>query len=293
MNNNKFVGKITIGEILTYIVLIIVLIFTIMPLIFMVTAAFMDAKQIMSMPYTWIPSKAYFTTESRTFFTNFIKAVMGNHGEKIFLRNLYNSLVVAITCSITTVLLSSLCGYGLAKFNFKGKTAVFMAIMSTMMIPFEAIMIPLYLVASKFKLINTIPGLIIPFLVSAFGVFQMRQYLITFPSEYLDAVRVDGLSEFKIYYRIVLPNSTPVVATLGILSFRNQWDNLLWPLLCSQAEKMKTVPLYISKFAEEKQTDEGALMACALLASIPMFILFFTLSKYFLGGAAVYESRKG
>ena len=259
----------------------------------MVTAAFMDAKQIMSMPYTWIPSKAYFTTESRTFFTNFIKAVMGNHGEKIFLRNLYNSLVVAITCSITTVLLSSLCGYGLAKFNFRGKTAVFMAIMSTMMIPFEAIMIPLYLVASKFKLINTIPGLIIPFLVSAFGVFQMRQYLITFPSEYLDAARVDGLSEFKIYYRIVLPNSTPVVATLGILSFRNQWDNLLWPLLCSQAEKMKTVPLYISKFAEEKQTDEGALMACALLASIPMFILFFTLSKYFLGGAAVYESRKG
>ena len=189
--------------------------------------------------------------------------------------------------------MASLCGYGLAKFNFKGKTLVFMLIMSTMMIPFEAIMIPLYLVASKFKLINTIPGLIIPFLVSAFGVFQMRQYLLTFPSEYLDAARVDGLGEFKIYYKIVLPNSTPVIATLGILSFRNQWDNLLWPLLCSQAEKMKTVPLYISKFAEEKQTDEGALMACALLASIPMFILFFSLSKYFLGGAAVYESRKG
>ncbi len=245
------------------------------------------------MPYTWIPSSKYFTTETRTFFTNFQKAILGNHGEKIFFRNLINSLVVAFTCSLTTVLMASLCGYGLAKFNFRGKTAVFMAIMSTMMIPFEAIMIPLYLVASKFRLINTIPGLIIPFLVSAFGVFQMRQYLITFPGEYLDAARVDGLSEFKIYYRIVLPNSTPVIATLGILSFRNQWDNLLWPLLCSQAEKMKTIPLYISKFAEEKQTDEGALMACALLASIPMFILFFSLSKYFLGGAAVYESRKG
>ena len=266
MNNNKFVGKVGIGEILTYVVLILVLIFTLMPLLFMVTAAFMDAKQIMSMPYTWIPSRKYFTTETRTFFTNFQKAILGNHGEKIFFRNLINSLVVAFTCSLTTVLMASLCGYGLAKFNFRGKTAVFMAIMSTMMIPFEAIMIPLYLVASKFRLINTIPGLIIPFLVSAFGVFQMRQYLITFPGEYLDAARVDGLSEFKIYYRIVLPNSTPVIATLGILSFRNQWDNLLWPLLCSQAEKMKTIPLYISKFAEEKQTDEGALMACALLA---------------------------
>lgn len=293
MANNKFVGKIGVAEVITYIILILVLIFTIMPLIFMVTAAFMDARQIMSMPYTWIPSKKYFTTESRTFFTNFQKAIMGNHGEKIFFKNLWNSLIVAITCSLTTVLLASLCGYGLAKFNFKGKNIVFMSIMSTMMIPFEAIMIPLYLVASKFKIINTIPGLIIPFLVSAFGVFQMRQYLLTFPSEYLDAARVDGLSEFKIYSRIVLPNSTPVVATLGILSFRNQWDNLLWPLLCSQSEKMKTIPLYISKFAEEKQTDEGALMACALLASIPMFILFFTLSKYFLGGAAVYESRKG
>ncbi len=293
MNNNKFVGKIGFGEILTYVILIMVLVFTLMPLAFMITASFMDAKQIMAMPYSWIPSKKYFTTETRTFFTNFKKAILGNHGEKIFFRNLFNSLIVAITCSLTTVLLSSLCGYGLAKFNFKGKTAVFMAIMSTMMIPFEAIMIPLYLVASKFKMINTIPGLIIPFLVSAFGVFQMRQYLITFPSEYLDAARVDGLDEFRIYSRIVLPNSTPVIATLGILSFRNQWDNLLWPLLCSQAEKMKTIPLYISKFAEEKQTDEGALMACALLASIPMFILFFTLSKYFLGGAAVYESRKG
>ena len=290
---NQFVGKISVGEVLSYVFLTIVLVFCILPLLFMVTAAFMDAKQIMSMPYTWIPSSEYFTTSTRTFFTNFQKAIVGNHGDNIFFRNLFNSLIVASVCSITTVFLASLCGFGLAKYKFKGQKAVFMAIMSTMMIPFEAIMIPLYLVATKMKIINTIPGLIIPFLVSAFGVFQMRQYLITFPTEYLDAARVDGMGEFGIYSRIVLPNSTPVIATLAILSFRNQWDNLLWPLLCSQAEKMKTIPLYISKFAEEKQTDEGALMACALLASIPMFILFFSMSKYFLGGAAVYNSRKG
>lgn len=98
-------------------------------------------------------------------------------------------------------------------------------------------MIPLYMVASSMQMMDTYRGLIIPFLVSAFGVFQMRQYLITFPSEYLDASRVDGLGEFSIYWRIVLPNCTPVVATLGILSFRNQWDNLLWPLLVAQSEK--------------------------------------------------------
>lgn len=293
MAMNRYIGKVTVGEVLSWIILAIVLVFCLLPIAFMLVASFMDAKQIMSMPFDWIPKKSFFTTDSRTFFTNFVKAIRGNNDNNMFFRNLFNSLFVAIACSVTTVLLASLCGYGLAKFRFRGRNFVFMAIMATMMIPFEAIMIPLYMVASNFKMMNTYYGLIVPFLVSAFGVFQMRQYLITFPAEYLDASRVDGLNEFPIYWRIVLPNCTPVIATLGILSFRNQWDNLLWPLLVSQREEMKTIPLYISKFAEEKQTDEGALMACALLASIPMFILFFTLSKYFLGGAAVFESRKG
>lgn len=291
--NNSYVGKVRAGEVITYIFLILIVAFVILPILFMFVASFMDAKQIMAMPFNWIPSKDYFTSSSRTFMTNFIKAIRGNNNNNIFFRSMLNSLVVAITCAVTTVFFSALCGYGLAKFNFKGRNVVFMAIMSTMMIPFEAIMIPLYMVSKMLGIMNTLPGLIIPFAISAFGVFQMRQYLLTFPSEYLDASRVDGLGEFNIFLRIVLPNSTPVIATLGILSFRNQWDNLLWPMLCAQAEKLKTLPLYISGFAEEKQTDEGALMACALLASIPMFILFFTLSKYFLGGAAVFESRKG
>lgn len=290
---NKFVGKITVVEVLIWILLIAVLLFTITPIVFMVVSSFMDAKQILAMPFSWIPSREYFTSADRTFFTNFHKAIMGNNNNPIFFRNLFNSLVVAIVDSITTVLLASLCGYGLAKFRFKGRNFIFLAIMSTMMIPFEAIMIPLYMVVSGMNMINTYRGMIIPFMVSAFGVFQMRQYLLTFPSEYLDAARVDGLSEPKIYTRIVLPNSKPVIATLGILSFRNQWDNLLWPLLVAQSETMKTIPQYITKFSEEKMTDEGAMMACAFLASIPMFILFFTLSKYFLGGAAVYDSRKG
>ncbi|MCR4626235.1 MAG: carbohydrate ABC transporter permease [Treponema sp.] len=293
MNQNKYVGRVGIGEIVAWICLLLVFMFTVLPIVFMFVASFMDAKQILSMPFNWIPSKSYFTTETRTFFTNFQKAIMGNNKNPVFLRNVLNSLIVAVTCSITTVIMASLCGYGLAKFQFKSRNLIFMAIMATMMIPFEAIMIPLYMVVSRLGMMNTYQGLIIPFLVSAFGVFQMRQYLITFPAEYLDAARVDGLNEFKIYSSIVLPNCTPVISTLGILSFRNQWDNLLWPLLAAQSEKMKTIPLYITKFSEEKQTDEGAMMACALLASIPMFILFGALSKYFIGGAEVYESRKG
>lgn len=270
---------------LVYLVLAIMLVFTLTPILFMISASMMDRNQILRMPFSWIPE----TFKQ----ANFVKAVQGNDQSYIFIRNISNSLIVSITVAITTVLIASLTGYGLAKFRFRGQNIIFIMIMATMMIPFEAIMIPLYMVVTKLHIQNTYTGLILPFLVSAFGVFQMRQYLTTFPTEFLDAARVDGMGEIGIYWRIVLPNCKPVIATLAILSFRNQWDNLLWPLLVSQTEKMKTIPQYISSFALERSTDEGAMMAAALLASIPMFLLFISLTKYFIGGSAVYESRKG
>ena len=272
-------------KIITYLVLLIMLLFTLIPILFMITSSMMTSRQILRMPFNWIPEKFNWI--------NFSKAIKGNDFNYIFLRNILNSLIVSTSVAITTVLLASLTGYGLAKFNFRGRNTVFMMIMGTMMIPFEAIMIPLYMVVMMLHIQNTYVGLILPFLVSAFGIFQMRQYLTTFPTEFLDAARVDGMGEFGIYAKIVLPNCKPVIATLSILAFRSQWDNLLWPLLVSQSEKMKTIPQYISAFAEERSTDEGAMMAAALLASLPMFILFMSLTKYFIGGSSVYESRKG
>lgn len=237
------------------------------------------------MPFRWIPRGFHWQ--------NFAKAVAGNDGRYIFIRNFTNSMVVSGIVTVTTVLLSSITGYGLAKFRFRGRNLVFLVIMATMMIPFEAIMIPLYLVATKLHLQNSYGGLTIPFLVNAFGVFMMRQYLLPFPDEFLDATRIDGAGEVRIFWEIVLPNCTPAIATLSILTFRSQWDNLLWPLLIAQSEKMKTLPLYIVKFAAEKYTDEGAMMAVALLGSIPMLVLFFTMSRYFVSGASVFSSRKG
>jgi multiple sugar transport system permease protein len=287
MSNNQRAVRRSLpwAEALAWIFLGALLIFTVMPLIFMFTASVMEKNQIVRMPYGWIPRPFHGQ--------NYLQALRGNDGSWIFPRNMFNSLVVSATVAGTTVALASLTGYGLAKFRFRGRNLVFMMIMATMMIPFEAIMIPLYMVARGLRIQNSYLGLVLPFLVSAFGVFQMRQYLITFPGEYLDAARVDGMGEPGIFWRIVFPNCTPVIATLSILSFRGQWDNLLWPLLVIQSEKMKTIPLYISKFSEEKMTDEGAMMAVAAIASIPMFILFFSLSRYFIGGSAVYESRKG
>ena len=285
MNINSMAKKISPVTLLVWALLIAMLFFTVVPIFFMFTASLMQRMQIQKMPYSWIPNPVYPH--------NFYQALRGNDGSWIFPRNMFNSLVVSCAVSLTTVILAAMTGYGLAKFNFKGRNLVFMMIMATMMIPFEAIMIPLYMVTRGLNVQNTYIGLILPFLVSAFGVFQMRQYLVTFPAEYLDASRVDGMGEPGIFWKIVFPNCKPVIATLSILTFRSQWDSLLWPLLVIQSEKMKTIPLYISKFSEEKMTDEGAMMAVAVIASIPMFALFFALSKYFIGGSAVYDSRKG
>lgn len=254
------------------------------PLIFMIGASFMPAMDIMRMPYSWIPE----TWKP----ANYLRALAGNDGQWTYLRNILNSVIVSTTIAATTVLLSSLVGYGLAKFSFRGRNAVFMAIMATMMIPFETVMIPLYLIAVGLGMQNSYAGLIVPFLMNAFGVFIMRQYLITFPGDMLDSARIDGCSEPRIFFSIVLRNSGPAAATLAVLSFRQQWDNLLWPLLIAQEEKMKTIPAYIVKFAAEKHADEGAMMAVAAIASLPVFVLFFALSKYFIGGSAVYQAGK-
>jgi multiple sugar transport system permease protein len=270
---------------LMWVLLIAACLLIIVPLIFMVTAAAMPARDILRMPYPWIPNGIHWQ--------NFWNALRGPEGDFIFIRNGLNSLIVAGTVAFFTVVFSSLAGYGLAKFKFKGRNLVFMLIMATMMIPFEAIMIPLYMVAMRMGLQDTYAGLILPFLANAFGVFLMRQYLITFPDEILDAARIDGASEPRIFSTIVLPSSGPAVATLAILAFRSQWDSLLWPLLVVQSDQMKTIPLYITKFMAETHSDEGIMMAVALMASIPMIMLFLTLSKYFVSKEGLTSATKG
>ena len=277
-------AKSLVANILIWAVLIVSCILVVIPLAFMVTASFMRAIDVMKMPYRWIPNPVHAQ--------NFFRAIAGNDNTYIYLRNIANSLIVAITVTVTTILLGSLTGFGLAKYRFKGRNVAFMAIMATMMIPFETIMVPLYMVVMNLRMQNTYAGLIIPFLVNAFAIFQMRQYIITFPEEVLDAARIDGASEFSIFRRIVFPNCAPAIATLAVLTFRQQWDNLLWPLLVAQSEKMKTIPAYIVRFAAEKYSDEGVMMAVAVIASIPIFILFFCLSKYFVGGSSVYSAGK-
>ena len=285
MNRHKATDQSLVIDIFIWSLLIIAAVYIIAPFVFMFTASVMPAADIMKMPYRWIPKGFYWH--------NYWQGIRGNDGSFIYLRNILNSLIVAATVTLTTVFLASLTGFGLAKYSFKGRYVVFMMILATLMIPFEVIMIPLYLIVTKLGIQNSYAGLIAPFLVTAFGIFLMRQFYITFPDEILDAARIDGAGEPMIFLKIILPNSIPALATLAVLTFKSQWDNLLWPLLVAQSEEMKTIPLYIVRFTAEKHTDEGAMMAVAAIASIPILILFLTLSKHFIGGAAVFAGRKG
>jgi multiple sugar transport system permease protein len=284
VNKNQMKTLTTTFNTLIWLFLLTFAILILLPLVFMFTASIMDAKEIITMPYRWIPSEIKWA--------NYARAIAGNDGSYQFVRNIANSLIVSISIMVSTIFLSSMVGYGLAKFNFKGRNIVFLAIMATMMIPFETIMIPLFMVALKLGIQDSYRGLIIPFMLNAFAVFQMRQYLLTFPEDILDAARIDGMNEPSIYAKIILPNATPVIATVAVLTFRQQWDTLLWPLLVTQREEMKTIPAYIVKFAAEKYADEGAMMAVAVIASIPVIALFLSLSKYFVGGSSTYAAGK-
>ena len=282
-NNDSFIEDFSIFRILIWIVLLFFAVLIVIPLLFMFTASIMPATEILKMPYPWFTGQVHWQ--------NYWDGIKGPYDSFIYIRNIFNSIVVSTSVTFTTVILSAITGYSLAKFEFKGKALIFMAIMGTMMVPFEAIMVPLYMVALNLGISDSYAGLILPFLTNAFGIFMMRQYLITFPDDMLDSARIDGAGEFEIFWKIVLPNCKPVIATLAVLTFRTQWDNLLWPLMVIQSEEMKTIPLYIIRFLAETNTDEGIMMAIAATASIPIFILFFTMSKYFIN-SGVHSGSK-
>src|SRR4030042_3995457 len=248
IKKNRISNQSLILDVFIWVFLILAALFILAPTIFMFTASLMPANDILKMPYRWIPKGFYWQ--------NYWQGIRGNDGRFIYLRNILNLFVVASAVTATTVFLSALAGFGLAKYQFKGRHLVFMMILATLMIPFEVIMIPLYLIIMKLGFQDSYLGLITPFLVSAFGIFLMRQYYISFPDAMLDAARIDGASEPMIFRRIILPNSIPAIATLAVLTFKSQWDNLLWPLLVAQTEEMKTIPLYHVRFTAEKHTDE-------------------------------------
>ena len=244
------------------------------PVVWMTFSAFKPEKEIISWPPTFIP--ASFTLKNFADVQDRIN----------ILRYMLNSAIYAGGTTFLAVIVNSMAGYAYAFYDFKGKTGLFLMTLATMMVPFQVIMVPLFLVVFKMGMYDTYWGLIIPRVAVAGSIFMMRAAFSGIPKELAEAARIDGLSEMGIFWRIMLPQVKPAVITLIILSINGSWNDLLWPMIVTSRTEMRTLANGLALFIGQNTIEYGAAFAGALISLIPMFILYIFGQKYFVQGMA-------
>ncbi len=210
-------------------------------------------------------------------------------------RIMFNTLFVSVSRTLLSLFLCSLAGFAFAKLRFPGKSALFLILLFTMIIPFEAMIIPSFIIIVKLGWLNTYYPLIVPMAASAFGIFFLRQYIRTIPDELVDAARIDGCGYFGIYHRIMLPTIKPALITLAIFTFKAAWDDFLWPLIVIRKEIMEVMMVAIRTLPPIVEGDRnvpwGAIMAASTLSVLPLMILFLVLQREFMSGATTGALR--
>jgi multiple sugar transport system permease protein len=201
-----------------------------------------------------------------------------------YVRWFLNSLIIATVTTASVAFFDSLAGYTLAKFNFPGRSFIFIAILSTLMVPTEMLVIPWYVLSIEMKWTDSYWGIMFPGVISAFGVFLMRQFFSGVPNDLIDAARLDGFSEFRIFWKIALPLVKPAVAALCIFTFLGNWNAYIWPLIVTRSEEMRTLPVGIAFFSSEAASAFHLIMAAASLATIPVLLVFIIFQKQIIKG---------
>jgi multiple sugar transport system permease protein len=261
---------------LLYTVVTLGFIAVITPFVWMVLGSVKPERELLRVPPTWWPET--FTLDNyRTLF-----------GKGIFPRSFFNSTLIAVVVTAANIVFCSMVGYALAKLDFRGKKLVFGLVMGTLMIPGMVTLVPLFVLVANLGLVDTYPGLMLPFLVTPFGVFLMRQFIIELPDDLLDAGRIDGASELRIFRQIILPLCGPGVATLGILTFLSSWNSFLWPLVVAQTQEHYTLPVALALFSKNQQVtpNYGLLLAGATVVVVPVLIVFLIFQRRFIEGIA-------
>ena len=197
-----------------------------------------------------------------------------------------NSVIIAVVAVVLTVFINLLCGYTFAKFRFPGRNMLFFAILGALMVPIQVILVPEFLIVSWLGLLNTHLGVILPRAAEAFGIFMVRQFMVSIPDELIEAARLDGAGEFAIFLRIVLPLSKPIIAVLVIFTFMWRWNDFAWPLVALTDRDMFTIPLGLNLLRREVNPDWGNVMALALLSLMPMLVIFLAFQRYLVQGIA-------
>lgn len=203
-----------------------------------------------------------------------------------FLRYLYNSTFITVVATLIMLLVNSMAAFALSKYDFRGRTVVLALVIGTLMIPQSVVLVPLFLVTRELGLLDSLWGVIIPGAATPTGVFLLRQYMLTIPDEIIDAARMDKASEWKIYWRIVLPLSAPALAVLAILAVMWRWNDFLWPLIALSRSENFTLQLALNAFQGELQTAWSSLLAMTVLTLLPIALVFAFLQKYIATGIA-------
>jgi multiple sugar transport system permease protein len=245
------------------------------PFLWMVLGSIKPESDFLQNPPTLLPSAATTNNYSRLF------------DQLDFPRFFFNSSVIALAVTVGNLLFCPMLGYALAKLRWRGKRLIMGLVLATLMVPAGITLIPNFILMSNLGLVNTYPGLILPFLAGPFGVFLMRQFMLGVPNELLEAARIDGAHEFRIYWSVVMPIATPVLATLGILTFLGNWNSFLYPLVMAQEPQMYTLPVALATFATgQYQADHGMLMAGSVILVVPVLIVFILFQRWITEGIA-------
>jgi len=258
----------------SYFILVPASLIALLPFVWMILSSFKTLKEIRQIPPSFVPHEFTLDNYQKVFTDKDLP--LG-----IFYRN---SAIIAFANVAQVLFTSSLFGYIFAKFEFKGKKALFWFILSLMMIPSQMTMIPGYLILARLGLINNLLGLIIPAAIDAFGIFLFRQFALSIPNELLDAARVDGAGEFQIYYRIVLPQLGPALATFGMLTFMFNWNAYLWPLIVLTEKNVRTLPIILTWFSNQQVDKTNLTMAASVLVILPVLFVFMLVQKWIVAG---------
>jgi multiple sugar transport system permease protein len=263
------------ARIALYAILILGLLVVVGPFLWMALASFKPEAEIRAAPPTWWPH-TWTLANYDSLFTRLD-----------FPRYFTNSLVVAVLTTVGNLLFCSLLGYALAKLTFPGRRLLFLTVLGMLMVPGMVLFVPQFVLVSNLGLANSYAGLVLPFLAGPFGVFLMRQFLLSIPDDLLEAARVDGAGEWRIFWRVVLPLCRPALATLGILTFLTSWNNFLWPLVVATTADKYTLPVALALFSVgQHRADFGLLLAGAVVVVLPVLIVFLLLQRHFMRGIA-------
>jgi multiple sugar transport system permease protein len=248
----------------------------VIPFIWMAISSFKPEAEVRAVPPTWWPETVTLDNYDRLF------------TQLDFPTYFMNSAIVALAVTIGNMVFCSMLGYALAKLDFPGKRLLFLIVLGTLMVPGVVTFVPLFVLTTKMGLTNTLTGMILPFIAGPFGVFLMRQYISTLPDELIQAARIDGAGELRIFTSVILPLCGPALATLGILTFLASWNNFLWPLVVAQTEDKYTLPVALALYAVgQNATQYGLLLAGSVVVVLPVLAMFLFLQRHIMQGIAM------